>query len=62
MTRDYVVEHIVKKFNDDEFSIDPEYQRNFVWNEEDKCFFIESLLMWLPIPGYASFDFHLFEI
>lgn len=49
-TRDYVVEHIVKKFSDDEFYIDPEYQRNFVWNEKDKCFFIESLLMGLPIP------------
>lgn len=49
-TRDYVIEYIVQKFNDGEFYIPEEYQRKFVWTENNKCFFIESLLMGLPIP------------
>lgn len=49
-TKDYVIEHIVKKFQDEEFYIPEEYQRQFVWNNENKCSFIESLLMGLPIP------------
>lgn len=49
-TRDYAVEYLIQKFNDDEFYIPEEYQRNFVWLEDSKCFFIESLLMGLPIP------------
>ena len=49
-TRDYVIEFLVQKFNDGEFYIPEEYQREFVWTEYNKCFFIESLLMGLPIP------------
>lgn len=49
-TRDYVVEYLVDKFRNEQFYIPSEYQRNFVWNEHDKCFFVESLLMGLPIP------------
>lgn len=49
-TRDYVIEHIVEKFKQDEFFVPIEYQRNFIWGEGDKCNFIESLLMGLPIP------------
>lgn len=49
-TRDYVVEYLVQKFNDAEFYIPEEYQRNFVWLESNKCYYIESLLMGLPIP------------
>lgn len=49
-TRDYVIEHIVEKFRKDEFFVPREYQRNFIWDERNKCNFIESLLMGLPIP------------
>lgn len=49
-TRDYVIEHIVEKFKRDEFFVPLEYQRNFIWDERNKCNFIESLLMGLPIP------------
>ena len=33
-----------------EFYIPLEYQRNFVWGNKDRCIFIESILMGLPIP------------
>ena len=49
-TREYVIEYLVKKFDDEEFYVDPEYQRNFVWDDNNKCCFIESILMGLPIP------------
>ena len=49
-TRDYVVEYLVDKFKQDYFYIPPEYQRNFIWGDKDKCYFIESILMGLPIP------------
>ena len=49
-TRDYVRDYLVKRFKDDEFYIPLSYQRKFIWTEHDKCFFIESVLMGLPIP------------
>ena len=50
-TRDYVIDYLVTKYeNDGLFYVPVEYQRNFVWNEKTKCYFIESLLMGLPIP------------
>ncbi|MDD4439136.1 MAG: DUF262 domain-containing protein [Tissierellia bacterium] len=49
-TRDYVVEYLVQKFQEDEFYVPEEYQRKFVWSNDHRCFFIESLLMGLPIP------------
>jgi len=49
-TKDYVIEHLVKKFHENEFYVPEEYQRKFVWDRSDKCAFIESLLIGLPIP------------
>ena len=49
-TRDYVIAYLVEQFHKEEFYIPPSYQRNFVWREKDKCLFIESILMGLPIP------------
>ena len=49
-TRDYVIEYLVAKYKQDYFYIPPEYQRQFIWNDANKCFFIESILMGLPIP------------
>lgn len=34
-TREYVAEYLVGKFEADEFYIPLEYQRNFVWSDED---------------------------
>lgn len=49
-TRDCIISWLIEKFHQEEFYIPLEYQRRFVWNEEDKCFFIESILIGLPIP------------
>jgi hypothetical protein len=48
-TRDFPVETIVSRFNNDNFFI-PEYQREFVWNDTDQSEFIESVIVGLPIP------------
>ncbi|MBK7220056.1 MAG: DUF262 domain-containing protein [Saprospiraceae bacterium] len=48
-TREFVVEHIVQKYQSQEYKIPP-YQREFVWNEEKQSKFIESILLDLPIP------------
>lgn len=48
-TKEYVVEVIVKRFNDGKLFV-PSYQRNFVWQDARKTKFIESVLMGLPIP------------
>jgi uncharacterized protein with ParB-like and HNH nuclease domain len=45
-TRDYSIDFLVDQFNKSEFFINPDYQRNFVWNQELKCKFIESILLW----------------
>lgn len=49
-TRDYPINYLVSQYEKQEFYIPLEYQRNFVWGDKDKCFFIESILMGLPIP------------
>ena len=49
-TRDYAIDFLVAQFKDDEFFINSEYQRNFVWDTERKCRFIESILLGYPIP------------
>ena len=54
-TREYPLEVLVHKFNsgletgEGEIYI-PDYQREFVWNEERQSKLIESLLIGLPIP------------
>lgn len=49
-TRDYVIGYLKQLFEDGNLYVPLDYQRNFIWNESDKCFFIESVLMGLPIP------------
>lgn len=48
-TRDFPVETIVARFQNDSFFIPP-YQREFIWNRNDQSQFIESVIMGLPIP------------
>ena len=49
-TREYVAEYLINKFNADAFYIPLDYQRNFVWTDVDCSYFIESVLIGLPIP------------
>lgn len=49
-TRDYPIDYLVSQYENGEFYIPLEYQRNFVWGNKDRCSFIESILMGLPIP------------
>lgn len=54
-TKEYTIELIVSKYLDNiedeqnEFFV-PDYQREFVWDDERQSRFIESLMMGLPIP------------
>jgi hypothetical protein len=48
-TKDYPVEVIVEKFAKNDFFV-PDYQRQFIWRPADKSYFIESVLLGLPIP------------
>jgi len=48
-TKDYPVEVIIEKFAKNDFFI-PDYQRQFIWRPADKSYFIESVMLGLPIP------------
>ncbi|QWT40482.1 DUF262 domain-containing protein [Dickeya dadantii] len=55
-TRDFTIEIIVQKYNKDldkeqnEIFV-PDYQRDFVWDEERQSKMIESIMLGLPIPS-----------
>lgn len=49
-TREYVAEYLIDKFDQEDFYVPLEYQRNFVWTDKTCSYFIESMLMGLPIP------------
>lgn len=49
-TRDYVIGYLKKIYEEGNLYVPLEYQRQFVWGPNNKCFFIESVLMGLPIP------------
>lgn len=49
-TRDYAIDFLVQQFKENEFYIPDEYQRQFIWDEQNKNRFIESILLGLPIP------------
>lgn len=48
--RDPSVETIVKRLSKNVYYV-PEFQREFVWSQNDSSKFIESLLLGLPVPG-----------
>ena len=50
ITVDYAIQYIVDQFSKEEIIIPDEFQRGYVWNKSDKCKFIESILLGLPIP------------
>jgi hypothetical protein len=53
--KEYTIEYYVNKFKTAELFI-PEYQRNFVWDEERQIKFIESVVLGLPIPFIFAAD------
>ncbi|MDR3211726.1 MAG: DUF262 domain-containing protein [Planctomycetota bacterium] len=49
-TRDYAIDFLVAQFMAGEYFINPDYQRNFVWDDARRCRFVESILLGYPIP------------
>ena len=42
---------LMSMYDDEELVIDPEFQRLFRWDQDQKTRFIESLLLGIPIPS-----------
>lgn len=57
---DFSVELVVSKFKDEaEAEGDiyvPEYQRSLAWNEEQSSYFLESLILRVPVPPVFLYD------
>lgn len=49
-TFDYPVEVIVKKIQENDIILRPEYQRDFVWDRKKSISLIESILLNIPLP------------
>lgn len=49
-TRDYAIDFLVQQYQENEFYIPEEYQRQYIWEDTNKNRFIESILLGLPIP------------
>lgn len=47
--RDFTIDYIVQQFREGLFYV-PSYQREFIWADPNKCRFIESVILGLPIP------------
>ncbi|TGG92819.1 DUF262 domain-containing protein [Natronospirillum operosum] len=47
--RDFTIEYIIQKFQDGLFFV-PKYQREFIWPQNHKERFIESIILGLPVP------------
>src|SRR5262245_59523836 len=53
---DMSVGEIISMYRDEEFIINPEYQRLFRWKPFQKTRFIESLLLGIPVPPIFVFQ------
>lgn len=54
---DRMVKDLVVDINDDMIILDPDYQRNYIWDNKKASLLIESILLNIPIPViYASED------
>lgn len=52
---DRMVKDLVKEIQDKTIILDPDYQRNYVWNNAKASLLVESILLNIPIPViYAS--------
>ena len=50
-TKEYPVEVIVAKYQKDQIFV-PHYQRNYVWTQKEKSYFIESVFLGVPIMPF----------
>jgi len=46
------VDRMIKKYDNEELILNPDFQRNEVWNEKQKSRLIESILIKIPIPSF----------
>lgn len=46
------VADVVRRINNDRYIMDPDFQRDFIWNEIKQCRLIESSLMRIPLPVF----------
>jgi Protein of unknown function DUF262 len=54
---EYGIETLIKKIDDGEIRLDPEYQRNHRWSDKMSSKLIESLVLNIPVPLiYISYD------
>jgi len=62
-TKDWTIDYLVGEYRKNRFYIPP-YQREFIWKNENKSGFIESVLLGLPIPlmFFAQIEEGTFEI
>jgi len=42
----------IRKYNQKQLIIDPDFQRNFVWKPKQKSMFIESIILNFPLPPF----------
>jgi hypothetical protein len=49
-THDYPIEVIVKKIQDKDIILRPQYQRDFIWDRKKSSLLIESVLLNIPLP------------
>ncbi|MCK6570141.1 DUF262 domain-containing protein [Myxococcota bacterium] len=47
--KDFPIDYLVERFRNDLFYI-PSYQREYIWPDGNKCRFVESIILGLPIP------------
>src|SRR5437879_584410 len=47
---DMSISDIVTKINDGDIVLDPDYQRNYVWDDKRASLLVESILLNVPIP------------
>jgi hypothetical protein len=54
---DFSISNIISKINDDDIVLDPDYQRNYVWDDKRASLLVESILLNVPIPAvYVAED------
>ena len=43
---------VLRRINQDKYIMDPEFQRDFIWNEDKQSKLIESVIMRIPLPVF----------
>ncbi|GAB0058713.1 hypothetical protein SIID45300_03068 [Candidatus Magnetaquicoccaceae bacterium FCR-1] len=51
-TKQMSLDTLVKRINENEIDLSPDFQRNEVWKKPAKCRLIESLLIRIPLPAF----------